>query len=188
MDATQLFLSGAKNCEEFVEALDIVKKNSSGKIWLIGGFVYRTIASQLYGLKKFDADLDFIIENPVNDFDLPSGWKIDVNRFGNIKLVNGNKHIDYVPLNNIHSIIQRKIEPTIENFLVCVPLTIQSIVYDIDDNKIIGEIGMSAIQKRVIEVNDLSFAEYAAKNKNKSLREMIQEKADSLGFAPIFPS
>jgi len=187
MDITQAFLSGVKDCEEFSEALEIVKKNSSGKIWLIGGFVYRTIASQLYGLPKPEVDLDFIVEYPVSDFDLPSGWRADKNRFGNPKLVNGKKQIDYVPLGNIYSILQRQIEPTIENFLTGVPLTVQSVAYDINENRVIGEIGIDALQRKVVEANDLPFAEYAAKKKNKSLQAMIQEKADGLGFTPIFP-
>lgn len=187
MDITQVFLFGIKDCEEFPEALEIVKKNSSGKIWLIGGFVYKTIASQLYGLPKPKVDLDFVVEYPVTDFNLPSGWRADKNRFGNPKLMKGKKQIDYVPLGNIYSIIQRQIEPTIENFLTGVPLTIQSVAYDVNKNRVIGEIGIDALQRKVVEVNDLHFAEYAAKKKNKSLQSMIQEKADDLGFTPIFP-
>jgi len=187
MNVTQAFLSGVKDCEEFPEALEIVKRNSSGKIWLIGGFVYRTIASQLYGLSKPEVDLDFVVENPVSDFDLPNDWRVDKNRFGNPKLVNGKKQIDYVPLRNIYSILQRQIEPTIENFLTGVPLTVQSVAYDINENRVIGEIGIDALQRRVVEANDLLFAEYAAQKKSKSLQAMIQEKADGSGFTPIFP-
>jgi len=187
MDITQAFLSGVKNCEEFLEALDIVKRNSSGKIWLIGGFVYRTIASQLYGLSKPEVDLDFVVEYPVSDFDLPDGWKVDKNRFGNPKLISGRKQIDYVPLEKIYSILQRQIEPTIENYLTGVPLNVQSVAYDINEKRVIGEIGINALLRRVVEVNDLFFAEYAAQKKGKSLREMIQEKADELSFTPIFP-
>jgi len=187
MNSTQAFLAGIKDCEEFPEALEIVKKNSSGKIWLIGGYVYRTIASQLYGLPKPEVDLDFVVEYPVSDFDLPLGWKADKNRFGNPKLVNGKKQIDYVPLENIYSIHQRQIEATIENFLTGVPLTVQSVAYDVNENKVIGKIGITALQRKVIEVNNLNFAEYAAKKKNKSLQTMMQEKAGGLGFIPIFP-
>ena len=188
MNITQAFLSGVKGREEFTEALDIVKRNSSGKIWLIGGFVYRTIASQLYGLPKPEVDLDFVVETPVQDFDLPRGWGVDKNRFGNPKLVSGKKQIDYVPLGNIYSILQRNIEPTIDNYLTGVPLTVQSVAYDVYANKVVGEIGIDALRRRVVEVNDLLFAKYAAQEKNKSLQVMIQEKADNLGFTPIFPA
>ena len=131
--------------------------------------------------------MDFVVEKPVYGFDLPPGWRVDKNRFGNSKLVNGKKQIDYVPLENIYSILQRQIEPTIQNFLTGVPLTIQSIAYDVTENRVIGEIGINALQRKVVEVNDLLFAEYAAEKKNKSLQEMIQEKAEGLKFTPIFP-
>ncbi len=187
MNITQAFLSGVKDCEEFSEALEIVKKNSSGKIWLIGGFVYRIIASQLYGLPKPEVDLDFIVQTPVLEFNLPNGWMLERNRFGNPKLVNGKKQIDYVPLEKIHSILQRQIEPTIENYLTGVPLTVQSVAYDFYENRVIGEVGINALKRKVVEVNDLPFAEYAARKKKQSLQEMIKEKAEGLGFTPIFP-
>lgn len=187
MDITQLFLSGAKDCKQFTEASDIVKKNSFGKAWLIGGFVYRTIASQLYGLPKPDVDLDFIVENHVSDFDLPDGWAVNLNRYGNPKFVYGKKQIDFVPLKNIYSILQRNLEPTIENYLTGVPFTIQSIAFDVYDCLIIGEVGIAALKKRIVEVNNLSNAKYSAQKKNKALTVLIQEKADSLGFSAIFP-
>ncbi len=188
MEFTQAFVSGARECEDFLEAVDIIKGNSSGKAWLVGGFVYRTIASQLYGLSNPIVDFDFIIQDSINDFNLPPGWRVIINAYGNPKFVNGKKKIDYVPLSSVYSILRRQVEPTIENYLTGVPLTIQSIAYDVDEEKVIGEIGINAVQKRVVGVNNLPLAEYAAKRKNKSLRAMIQEKADGLGFTPIFPA
>ena len=62
MDATKLFLDGINTCAEFHEAITIVKSNSKGKVWLIGGSIYRTIANQLYNVQKPSVDFDFIIE------------------------------------------------------------------------------------------------------------------------------
>ena len=129
MDVTKALLTVLDKCDEYHEALGVVSKNSSGKIWLIGGFVYRTIASQLYGLPKPEVDLDFIVKESVEEFDLPEGWIVKRNRFGNPKFVNGNKQIDYVPLDNIHSILYRGLEPTIENFLSGNPLTVQALAF-----------------------------------------------------------
>lgn len=187
MNVTNAFLSGIKDCKEFAEASDIAKRNSSGKIWLIGGFVYRNIASQLYNLPKPEVDLDFIIEKPVKQFDLPNGWNIEKNRFGNPKFVNDKMQIDYVPLGNIYSIQYRDLEPSIENFLTGTGLKIQSIAYSFHENKIIGSAGIDALKKKVIEVNNMHFAEYAAQKKGKSLKQYMQEKADSLHFTPVFP-
>jgi hypothetical protein len=183
MDVTEAFLLGVT--PQLDEAYDIVKQNSSGRIWLIGGYVYKTITSVLYKLPKPDVDLDFIVEKETNIFVLPDGWEKKDSRFGNPKFVNGNKEIDYVPLNNIFSIKKRKLWPNINNFISGVPLTVQGIVYDFSEKKIIGERGIRAIQKKIIEINNLYFAEYAAKKKGLSLKEMMQEKANSLGFRVI---
>lgn len=185
MNFTQLFLNGTKDNSQLREALEIVKSNSSGKIWLIGGFVYRTIASQLYGIPKPEVDFDFIVENAVEHFTLPKDWSVQQNRFGNPKLVNGNNSIDYVPLDKVYSITSRALPPTIENYLSGVPLTVQSLAYDIYENKVMGDIGIDALKRRVVEINNLHFAEYAASKKGISVDEMIKRKAGSLRFMAV---
>ncbi len=186
MDATQLFLDGVKDNKEFYKAIELVKYNSSGKIWLIGGFLYRTIASQLYGAPKPEVDFDFILETATEYLTLPEGWSIQQNRFGNPKFVNGKTSIDYVPLNKVYSITSRNLSPTIDNFLTGVPLTIQSIAYDVSESKVIGEVGIDALRRRVVEVNEVHFAEYAAHKKSISVEEMIRRKAESLRFMAVF--
>lgn len=48
---------------EFKSALEIVKKNSNGKIWVAGSFIFRNLASATYGLPKpIFKDYDFIVE------------------------------------------------------------------------------------------------------------------------------
>ncbi len=187
MDLTQAFLRGTRDVPEYREALEIVRANASGKIWLIGGFIFRSIAEQLYGVQRTGVDLDFIVENPASEFNLPEGWKITYNRLGNPKFVNGPKEIDFVPLGNIYSIKQRGLEPKIEHYLTGVPLTIQSIAYDIEEGRLIGERGFNALRRRVVEVNHFGFALYGAEKKELSLNEMIREKAESLGFKAIYP-
>jgi hypothetical protein len=187
-DLTPYFLAATKDCKELEEAIDIIKKNSSGRIWLIGGFVYRNIASQIYGIPRPEVDLDFVVEIPAETFNLPSGWTIETNRFGNPKFVNGNKKIDYVPINTLYSIKYRELEPSIENYLSGTPLTIQSIVYDIYKSKIIvGEKFMGALTHKVVEVQNLYLAEYSAQQKETTLKKMIRKKANSLQFRAVFP-
>jgi len=190
MDFTKLFLDGMEGCKEFDEALSIVRMNSLGNVWLIGGSVYRTIASQLYGIQKPDVDFDFIIEKPtsVKDFNLPEKWTVSANRFGNPKLIGPTQNIDFVPLKNIYSIKHRNLESSIDVYLTGVPLTIQSIAYDVTKNKVIGNIGMLALRNKVVEVNDLYYAQYCVLKKGKSLNEYIHEKADGLNFTAIYPN
>ena len=187
MDATELFLKGTRDSEDFYEAMAIARRNSSGRIWLIGGFVFRTIASQLYGVPMPKVDLDLLIERPAYGFNLPGGWAERKNRFGNPKLIGKNKEIDYVPLGNVHTLLVRKLGPTIENFLSVVPLTIHDLVFDVYSNEIIGTRGMDAIRRKVVEVADRDSAEYSAAMKGQTLKDMIKEKADSLGFTPVYP-
>lgn len=188
MNITRAFLSGINDCEDFSEALDIVRRNSSGKIWLIGGFVYRTIISELYGTSRKKVDLDFVVEDYKPEINLPEGWRIE-GAFDNNKLriVNGAKQIDCVSLKNNFSIKHRKLKPSIGNFLTGAPLTIQSIAYDIDENKIIGEIGIDALKRKVVAINNKFFADYSAKKEKKSIQEFIADKSEELSFTPVFP-
>jgi hypothetical protein len=190
MDFTKIFLDGMIGCIEFEEALSIVKANSFENVWLIGGSVYRTIASQLYGISKPDMDFDFIIERPISvkDFNLPEKWTVSANRFGNPKLIGPTQNIDFVPLKNVYSIKHRHLKPSIDAYLIGVPLTVQSIVFDVRKNIIIGNIGIRALEMKLVEVNDIHYAKYASAKKGTLLREYISKYARELDFIPVYPN
>ena len=161
--------------------------NSRGNSWLIGGFVYRNIASSLYGTERAKADLDFIIERSPDNILLAKFWGEKINKYGNPKLFrNDGLEIDFVPLENVSSILRRRLKPSIENFLTGTPLTIQSIVYNVKNNKIRGNIGIKALLDKTVSVNDSEQLKIYSKRKGKSTVEIIQEKALSLNFTPIF--
>jgi hypothetical protein len=185
MDFTKVFLNSIKNEDHFSEALSIIKENSSGGIWLIGGFVYRSIVNELYGIPNPKVDYDFIVENPT-EIKLPLNWKHIKNKFNNPKFTNGIYEIDCVPLRNIHSIIRRKLEPSINNYLTGTPLNIQSIAYDCINKKIIGDIGIDAIERKAVAINNLKEAKHYAQIKKISLEDFIKEKAESLRFSYYF--
>ena len=46
--------------QKFLEVFDLVEQNSKGKIWLIGGFIYKNLASSLYGGEIYNYDIDII--------------------------------------------------------------------------------------------------------------------------------
>lgn len=187
-DITSLFNSAVENDTRFKEAANVIKNNSLGNIWLIGGFVFRTLAQQLYGAQKASCDFDFIVESPVDFFQLPDNYSTEfTNRFGNPKFISRNGIIiDYIPLENIHSIREHKLQPTFDNFLSNVPLNIQAIAYDFDAQYIIGNPGIDALERKTVSVHNLHFAKQAAKRKRISLYSYIKEKADSLGFSADF--
>ena len=150
---------------------------------MIGGFVYRMIVRELYCVPvTSDIDFDFIVEIIAQKFDSPPGWVAVSNSYGNPKLKGPRYEIDLVPLDNIHSVLRRGLEPTIENFLSGTPLTVQSIAYDVSNGRVIGDIGVSAIRARTVGVNDVVQANHRAELKGKSVQELVREAADSLDF------
>lgn len=183
MDINDLFITGIKSCDDFEDVIALVKNNSSGKIFLIGSMVYGLILKELNQLSPFNADWDFIIEDAREKPIVPEGWVIEINSFGNLKLIKPDKiAIDYIPLSNILSITERELEPNIDNFFSGTPFNIQAIAYDVYENKIIGDIGIEAINKKTIKVNNLLFAEHLAKKKEKTVNGMLQEIADKWGL------
>ncbi len=187
MNCDDIFRREINRCAHFIEAVDVVRKNSSGDIWLIGGAVYRTLVHALYHTPKPAIDLDFIVEYETNGPNLENGWVQTKNRFGNPKLINGKVEIDYIPLDKIYSIIKRKMTPKIENYLSGVPLKIAAIAYDVKRGKLVDGGGLEAIKNRKVAVNNFFFANIAARKKGLTLREFILKKAASLNFTPTFP-
>lgn len=166
---------------EYQEALSMAKKNSSGKIWLIGSLVYKTLANELWGCDLPPKDFDFVVENIKEDLILPEGWKAVINTHGNPKLSNRDIEIDLISLSNIHSIKERGLEPDINNFLSGTPLTIQSMVLDVEENALIGDIGIQSLLNKEISINNKEEYEYA---KNiYGYRQSIDRYAKGLKFS-----
>jgi len=168
--------------ESFTDALEITRKNSFGKIWLIGGALYKTLVQGLYRTGKTTKDFDLIVEKARKQLVLPAGWQRNKNRFGNPKFFNGELEIDFIPLEEIYYIKKNKLEPRIENFLAGVPLNIHFLVYDILDDRIFGDVGIKALEEKVVRVYNLKMANYCARKYNKTVDTMVKEKARDLGF------
>ncbi len=183
MNYLDIFLKEADKHPEFKEAKEIVEKNSEGNVWLIGGFVYRNIVSELYGTEKPKIDLDFIVEKPIKKFNLPEDWFISKSRMGSPKLVGPNFDIDFVPLDNLYSVKMFNLEPTIETFLSTTPLNVQSIAYDMDNNKLIGEKGIWAIKnKLIIPTENKQIRDYVKEKKEMPFLDYLKKYAQELNF------
>lgn len=188
MDLTKLFRQAVQGNQGFTESLSIIRQNSSGNAWLIGGSVYRALASCLYDAPKQDCDMDFIIEHArePKDIQLPPGWMRTENHFGNPKFTHHQRSIDYVPLQSIHSIRSWSLPLTIDGYLEGAPLTIQSIAYDLQTRKIIGDVGINALLTKTVAVNNRDEAHYTKNKKGiPTLEAYIQQTATSLGFTAI---
>ena len=96
--------------------------------------------------------------------------------------------MDFVPLNNVNSIIRRGLPATVENYLTGVPLNIQSIAFDINNNRIFGDIGIRALLDKTIAVNNLEEAKIVSDHKKKPIDQIIKEKAETLNFTAVFPA
>ncbi|MFZ1971076.1 MAG: hypothetical protein WAU65_02770 [Candidatus Nanoarchaeia archaeon] len=168
--------------EDFQEALKIVKDNSFGKIWLVGGFLYKNIASSLYSSQKSTKDFDLVVEEAKSNLILPEGWKITTNHFDGIKFVNGKKEIDFMPLANLYYIKNNHLSHCINNFLEGGGLNIHCLAYDILGEKVVGDVGIKALEDKVISAYNLEMLEYGARLYGKTSNEVIRQKAKELGF------
>lgn len=185
MDFTKVFLDEVSIDTAFNSAVEIVRKNSSGNLWIIGGFVYRTIVQRLYGVERGNVDLDFLISSPTPELQLPDGWKIEINHFGNPRFVRGKTMIDYIPLSTVYYPLSFGCEPTVENVFAFAPLNIQAIAYDFDRDRIIGERGIDAIERKMVEMNHPVCLAECAKRKGMSVQDFIEQKARSVGFGYV---
>ena len=171
--------------ESFKEALSIVEQNTAdGRIWLIGGFLYKTLANYLYGTSKPSKDFDFIIECPNQQIVLPENWRLSKSRFGNSKFAKTDKslEIDFVPLSRVHGIIKRRIPPSIQNYLSGVPLSIHYLAYETKSGILEGDVGLASLEQKFVRLHNLEMAEDAARLYNTTVNEMITKKARELGF------
>ena len=186
MDISKIFKLAIKDNRSFEEALEVVKANSRGFVYLIGGFLYRNIAHELYGTPKPEMDMDFIVEERQPEIRLPLGWGLQKNRFGNPKMTSSRGNIDIVPIHTVYQIETRGLEPTIWNFLAGTPLTNQAIAYDVNEGIVIGDSGIRALLDKTVGINDMDSIRNVAKKEEVTTDDYIAEKAKSLGFTPVF--
>jgi len=191
MDLTQAFKCAAYGQRNFCQAVDLVCQNAQGGVWVIGSYVFGSLASALYDAPPSCGDIscgdiDFIVENSCGAVQLPRGWSLQRNRCGNPKFVKDGLRVDYVPLSTVSSIVRRGLEPTIENYLRGTPLTVQSIAFDVRTSKVIGLVGMRAVQERTVAVHDPVELVIASELKGLSVEAYLTRKADKLRFTPVF--
>ena len=183
----------------FEEFYRIAKDNSEGRIWVIGGFVYKNIIKQLYGtpFEEEPIDIDFLSEGHAREIYPPKGegWKLGRTSVGDLSVVKEGKYrLDLNGLINFHSITSRKLDPRIENFYTGTPLNIQSISYDCERGVVEGEVGINAIRKKVVKFNNLEELRWEAKRLSKlkksdvSPDDLIKAKAEELGFEYRLPT
>jgi len=173
---------------EFNDALQIVKQNCLGKIWMIGGGVYKNLIKIFYPNTHLKInDLDFLVEQreSYEDFVLPKNYSISYSRFFGIKL-DGKMKIDIIEIEQFMPSAINFVEPTIGNFLLHSPLNIQSIAYDVFEKRVIGDVGINAIKEKKVCVNNYDSVVFCSRIRNMTVRDMIKEQAEALNFEPVY--
>ena len=183
------FLEGIKKDPKFILALEIVRKNSSGKIWVIGGAVYKTIISELYGYEiKREPDYDFIVEKVADELFVPEGGEVFVSGGGNPRIVFDDVQLDIVPLDNAVSSRDKprlngmNVDEKLRSYFRRVPLSVQAIVFDMKDKNLFGDVGLESIRDKKIRIIDkLELESYCSRHKI-SCERYIDKKVGCLGF------
>lgn len=166
----------------YQETLKIAKKNSEGRIWLIGGLVFRALAHHLYGSRFILNDVDFLFEKLNREIIVPKEWSIRSNRFGNPKLIKNGIVIDLIPLKSLYCIQSKNLKPNIENCLNGAPLTVQSIAFDIGKQTLIGDVGIESLINKTVGINNQEEYDHVVSvGKVYSLKKYAKE----LGFKVI---
>lgn len=165
----------------YSEIFDVVKNNSEGRVWLIGGVVYKILINELYGSNLESKDWDFVVEKIKKPLNLLSDWEVGESRLGSPKIKKGGIVVDLVPLDNVHSIKQRKLEPKIEHFLSGVPLTTHSLAYDIDSGELLGQTGIQSVLTKTVGINNKSEFDFSQSIYGTSYT--VKNFAEVLGFS-----
>ena len=197
----------------FKESLELIKEYSQGKVWLMGSYLYGNFSKFIYGkdlnlTKQLYRDIDFLAENVKKELNTEKifhkfkDWEIRPTSYGSFSFVRSGRSIDLNYLFNFYPITLWKRSPhiSIEDILESAPLTIQSMLYDCDEKKLLGKVGISATENKIIKINHKNNmklgTELKLKEKNKSDKEYllsseeilkeinkeIKYKADELGF------
>lgn len=174
----QALLKEMVRSNPYREVLSGVIAASRGAVYLIGGFVYRSISECMYGTpRSVQHDMDFCIDGTVNAAMLRRCFSSVVrhSRYDAFRIVHRGIKADVFELRNFVDVVKHNLPASIHTYLKSVPLSVQSIAYDTRSCRIIGDEGMSSILKAEVSVNnpdkllDGSFSISKAKRKAAEL-------------------
>ncbi|MEA3430924.1 MAG: hypothetical protein U9R08_06620 [Nanoarchaeota archaeon] len=181
----KVLLDRLNKIDNYTEIISIVKNNSQGNIYLVGGTVSRTLANEIYGGSQKNQDFDFVVDTLNKELTVPKGWEVSYHKFGNPTFKKDNFEIDIFPLSDHEHIKKNNLQPTITNFLAGVPFSIQALAFDIKNEQLIGKEGVEALKTRKFKVHNVHAAKEVAKVKGISINERMLQKAKSMNFEII---
>ena len=186
------------------EAWDIARSNSKGKVWLVGGKVYRTLTEIMFGTPAGaqGCDFDFITAKATWFNHVPAKWYVVVNDdYGETRInpytTDKTEHAwryfregrQLLDLLTFGRATQAGFEASLDGYFKSVPLDVQAVALDVENRQLSGP-GLKAICRRVLGVNNLKQAEGAAKRASLTLSAFVEARALSLGFqaSTVVPS
>ncbi len=181
----RILISSLKKIEFYDEIVKIVRDNSQGNIYLVGGTVSRRLVMEIYGECQLDNDYDFIVDKLADELNIPEGWDVSYHKFGNPTFKKGDVEIDMFEISDHGYIKKNKLDSSIDNFLAGVPFSIQALVFDIKDQKLIGKDGIEALKTRKFKVHNAESARETAEKKGMSVNERMRRKAETMGFEVV---
>lgn len=164
--------------EELKEIIELISKICDGNIYLVGGYLYKTIISDYYNIEFPKCDIDFLIDGTINCDKLLQvfhSWQF--NKHGGIKVCHNGRVIDIFELKNYILIKQKNLKPSIQNYLKEVPFSVQSIAFDIKNGILLESGAFADIKNKIITINNQENF-----NLDKRLQHKAMTKAKELGF------
>jgi len=200
MNLADRIIKRIESYSDYKSSIKVIRNNSYGPIYLVGGKVYRTIIEELTGrdVKAASVDWDALCMGDVKPSNVPSGWQRNPynreakpNSLGLVESV----HVRAYHAKHIYA--QRRIGSTrnaahkidiigikdipgqtLNAYFDIVPLDIQRIALCLEKRTLYGVKGMKAINSGTIRINS---------NKGTmpglDISSYIQRKAESLGFS-----
>ena len=96
MNLSKKFSKYIEHEENYKTVYNIVRQNSKGKVWLIGGGLSRNLNQLIHGTPQRSFDFDFIVEKGVEKIKLPKGWISRKNKSGYLRFKKGNISISSI--------------------------------------------------------------------------------------------
>lgn len=160
---------------------ELVELITDDPVYLVGGKVYRSLALARHGVgNPQGGDFDILVEGSFNMQCASSAWGGDWETEEDVLY-------DLSGVRFVHQKVDGLVVDvfscvSVEEYFKGVPLDIQAIAYDIVNEKIWGEKGVAAIEKKVIHINNLENCLFSASKSGKTINEYIDEKNKGLGF------
>jgi len=145
---------------------------AEGKRVLYTGDIKLQTTKLIKGINYDLKDIDIMIKDNIdrNKIVTPHGWSRIKTHLGGLRFKKGKEEIDIWSLEGEPMFWDGK-EYALQKYLEGVPLTIQSLAYDVDKKIAYGEVGFKALLNKKIEINSLGALYQGSSNRGQTMRK-----------------